>query len=264
MAQHLNNRGRMQGMGAVKEEASMEFFDAIGWYLSIFLWLYFTGIGLPPFPEEGGIGYAAYLAAVHPNVHWWWAWPVAGAAILCADTTLYGVGRWFGPRLFEYRWVQRLVKPERRRRFEHLFHSHGIKILLTARLLPPLRTGVFIVAGAVSFSFVRFLLADAVYAIFGVGLLFFCGTGIMGLVHKYANHEAVYILVIGVVSLLVYYYFRRLRAREVRLSTPDPITLAAPASLVEAVEDTVPRDTARKVMDVPAPVPQEISSLLKD
>ncbi len=185
--------------------------EAAGWYASIFLWLYFTGIGLPPFPEEGGIGYAAWLSAVHPDVHWWGAWPAAGLGILCADMTLYGIGRLCGSRLFEYRWVQRLVKPERRQRFEHLFHSHGIKILLTARLLPPLRTGIFVVAGAVSFSFVRFLIADGIYAIFGVGLFFFCGAGLVSLIHTYANHWGVYAVAAVALAYLTYRYFRRLR-----------------------------------------------------
>ncbi len=239
------------------------FLEAVGWYASIFLWLYCTGIGLPPFPEEGGIGYAAWLAAVHPNVHWWWAWPAAGAGVLCADMTLYGVGRWCGPHLFEYRWVKRIVKPERRLRFERLFHSHGIKILLTARLLPPLRTGVFVVAGALSFPFVRFIIADAVYAVFGVGLLFFCGAGLMSLIHQYANNWAVYLVAAGVVAYLVYHYFRRLRVREVRISTPEPVTVPTPASIVEAVQDSVPARLREQAAEPPIPAPPELSTLLK-
>jgi membrane protein DedA with SNARE-associated domain len=241
----------------------MEFLDAMGWYLSIFLWLYFTGIGLPPFPEEGGIGYAAWLTAVHANVHWWAAWPAAAAGILCADLTLYSVGRLCGPRLFEYRWVQRLVKPERRQRFEHLFHSHGFKILLTARLLPPLRTGVFVVAGALSFSFLRFLLADAIYGVFGVGLLFFFGTGIMGLIHQYANHWGVYIAAAVVLGFLLYHYYRRLRAREVRISTPEPVTVPTPVSVLEAAQDAVPPHSTETAADAAVPVPREMSTLLK-
>jgi membrane protein DedA with SNARE-associated domain len=190
--------------------------EAIGWYLSIFLWLYFTGIGIPPCPEEAGIGYAAYLAA-SDAVSWWWAWPVAGAGILCADLTLYGVGRLCGPRLFEYRWVKRMVKPERRQRFERLFHGHGLKILLTARLLPPLRTGIFIMAGALSFSMIQFLIADLIYAVFGVGVLFFFGTGIVSLIH-YLDHWLGYLAGGVVVAVLLVHYFRRLRAREVRIS----------------------------------------------
>lgn len=237
--------------------------EAVGWYVSIFLWLYCTGIGLPPCPEEAGIGYAAWLTAVHPNVHWWWAWPAAGVGVLCADLTLYGVGRWCGPRLFEYRWVQRIIKPDRRRRFEHLFHSHGIKILLTARLLPPLRTGVFVVAGALSFSFIQFVIADAVYAVLGVGLLFFCGAGLLSLLHQYVNHWLAYVVAAAVVVYFVHRYYRKLRSREVRLSTPELVAVPAPASVIEAVQDSVPPRPPEQTPEPPTPAPPELSTLLK-
>ena len=55
------------------------------------------------------------LHALHSDVvRWPMAWLMAGLGIIGADLVLYGVGRRWGVRLFEYRWVQRLVKPERR------------------------------------------------------------------------------------------------------------------------------------------------------
>src|SRR5690349_17002052 len=102
--------------------------DAWGWYGSIFLWLFCTGIGIPPCPEEAGILYAAGLTALHPEVRWWVAWPATGLGIVCADMVLYGVGRYWGRRLFEYRWVKRLINPERRQRVEDKFAEHGIKL----------------------------------------------------------------------------------------------------------------------------------------
>jgi membrane protein DedA with SNARE-associated domain len=243
---------------------SSELLTALGWYASIFLWLYLTGIGLPPFPEEGGIGYAAWAAAVQPDVHWWGAWPAAGAGILCADMTLYAVGRLTGPRLFEYRWARRLIKPERRQRFENLFHTHGTKILLTARLLPPLRTGVFIMAGALSFSFLRFLLADALYAVVGVGVVFFFGAGLMGLIHTYAHEWWVWAIAAAFGVYLLVHYYRRLRQREVRISTPQVmVSVPAPASIIEAVQDSVPRPQPGEPPPEPVPAPEPISTLLK-
>src|SRR5439155_24287983 len=109
-----------------------------------------TGIGIPPCPEEAGILYAAGLHALHPEaVQWPLAWLLTGAGIVCADLVLYGVGRRWGASLFEHRWVQRVVSAERRLRIEKGFHEHGVKLLLLARLLPPLRTGVFLIAGAI-------------------------------------------------------------------------------------------------------------------
>ena len=87
------------------------------------------------------------MTALHSDGKWRLACPANGAGIIGADLVLYGIGRLWGRRLFDYRWVQRIVKPERRQRIEDKFHSHGLKIPLTARLLPPLRTGVVIMPG---------------------------------------------------------------------------------------------------------------------
>src|SRR4051794_17816108 len=144
--------------------------EALGWYASIFAWLFFTGIGIPPVPEEAGILYAAGLNALHPEVWWPIAWAMTGFGIVCADMVLYGVGRRWGVKLFDYRWVKKVMNAERRQRIEAKFHRHGVKLLLVARFLPPLRTGIFLIAGASRFSFAKFLLADGLYAVVGVGL----------------------------------------------------------------------------------------------
>ena len=136
--------------------------ESLGWYGSIFLWLFTTGIGLPPVPEEAGILYAASVHALHPEVLWPFAWAACGLGILCADCVLYGVGRWWGPKLFEYRWVQKILSTRRRERLERRVHEHGIKLLVLARFLPPIRTGVFLISGASRYSFVKFILADLV------------------------------------------------------------------------------------------------------
>jgi membrane protein DedA with SNARE-associated domain len=231
-----------------------DLYQALGWYASIFLWLFFTGIGIPPCPEEAGILYAASVTAVQPTVRWWLAWPAASLGIVCADAVLYGIGRAWGPRLFEYRWVQRIVKPERRQRFEERFHGHGLKILLTARMLPPLRTGVFIVAGAIRYSFVRFLIADGLYAIFGVGLFFFVGRGIVALIHL-ANHWGLYVAAVLVGAYLLYHYYHRLRQRELRGGPQPPVSvLDVPAPQAVAP----PGATAR---EAGLPPPREASPL---
>jgi membrane protein DedA with SNARE-associated domain len=207
--------------------------DTWGWYLSIFFWLYFTGIGIPPCPEEAGIIYAALITALHPETHWWISWPLTIAGIICADATLYAIGRHFGRRLFEYRWVQRIINLERRQRIEERFKGHGMKILLTARLLPPLRTGVFVTAGAIHYPFLRFLLADAVYAVFGVGVFFFASAWLIDLL-RMAGHWAIYIVGFAAAIYGLYRYYRYLRKRELK-TTPQP-----PISVLELPAGTVP------------------------
>jgi membrane protein DedA with SNARE-associated domain len=136
--------------------------EALYWCASIFLWSLFTGVGIPPLPEEAGILYAASVAAIHSDVYWWMAWPAASLGIVSADLVLYGAGRLWGKKVLEHRWLVRVVPPERRRSIEDQFHRHGMKFLLMARLLPPMRTGVFLIAGMIHYSLVRFLIADGI------------------------------------------------------------------------------------------------------
>jgi membrane protein DedA with SNARE-associated domain len=191
--------------------------EAVYWCASIFLWALFTGIGLPPLPEEAGILYAAGLTAVHPEVHWWMAWPAVSLGIIAADLVLYGIGRLWGEQVLNHRWMQRVLAPERRLRIEERFHRHGTKFLLAARLLPPLRTGVFVIAGAIRFSLARFLLADAIYGVVGVGLVFFGGTALLQLVHSLGNWLFLAGAVVVVIFLL-YRYYLYLRKLELKAS----------------------------------------------
>lgn len=230
--------------------------DSLYWYASIFAWLFFTGIGLPPVPEEAGILYAAGLQKIYPEVWWPFAWLACGLGIVCADLALYGIGRWWGPTLFEYRWVQKFLKKERRQRLENRFHQHGIKLLILARFLPPLRTGVFLIAGASRYSLVKFLIADLIYVVFGVGLFFFFGTWVIEAidqVRQWAGHWAMYLLAVPLIGYGLYRYYRYLKRRELA---------GEPATIIEAAAGAGPEGAA-----APAAAPaamREAKEMLKE
>src|SRR5262249_30691713 len=67
---------------------------------------------------------------------------------------------------------RRILPPDKRTRIESNFHRYGVKILLVARVLPGIRAPVFITAGIMRLTLWKFLLADGLYAIPGVSLLF--------------------------------------------------------------------------------------------
>jgi membrane protein DedA with SNARE-associated domain len=206
---------------------------ALYWYASIFGWLFLTGVGIPPCPEEAGILYAASVDALHPEVWWPFAWAACGLGIVCADCVLYGVGRRWGMKLFKYRWVQKVMSDERRLRIEGHFENHGMKLLVLARFLPPLRTGVFLIAGATRYSFFKFLVADLIYAVVGVGLFFFCGTWIVSLIHRFESTA----LLVGALLVMcygLYRYYKLLRRRD---SANAPM---APVSILQGPKGSVP------------------------
>ncbi|MER3416585.1 MAG: hypothetical protein C4297_10285 [Gemmataceae bacterium] len=197
-------------------------------YAAIVATLFFTGIGLPPLPEEAGIA-AAAIAAMHPEIHWWLAWPACIAGILGADLVLYAAGRLGRERLFHLRPIRGLLSDDQRSRIEAGFHRHGVWILLTARLLPGLRTAVFMVAGAARFPFARFILADGVFAVFGVGFFFF-GTYFFAEAFRrwlQGVHEAqnwlMVLLLPSLLMVLAYRLIRYWRTRDVEKELEPPL-----------------------------------------
>ena len=133
----------------------------------------------------------------------------------------------------------KVLSAEKRQRMEGHFAQHGMKLLLLARFLPPMRTGVFLIAGATRFSFLKFLLADVIYAVVGVGLFFFCGTWILGIVHKYQG-TAVFVAALTVMLYGLYMYYKLLRRRDTR-GIP-----TAPVSILQGPEGSVPEGQAAK------------------
>jgi membrane protein DedA with SNARE-associated domain len=146
------------------------------WYcLGAFLALILSGFGLPPIPEEGIVVAAGAWVATHPEYspYHWLILPVCIAGILLSDFLLYSIGRHFGSRLLEHRWLARFLTPHKREQIQHNFHRYGIKILLFVRWIPGIRSPLFLTAGTMRLPVVRFTVADAVAAACGHSLLFF-------------------------------------------------------------------------------------------
>jgi membrane protein DedA with SNARE-associated domain len=172
---------------------------ALSKYGGVFAALLLAGFGLP-MPEEipivtGGamVGHDAQELKYHEDVagaigggpiayldpmpagltRWWIMLPLCIVGVVLADSVLYFVGRMWGPALLRSKWVQkRVLPPDKQAKIEANFAKNGILILLGARLTPGIRTPVFLMAGILRMPLSRFLLADALYAIPGVNLLF--------------------------------------------------------------------------------------------
>jgi hypothetical protein len=88
------------------EEADVEeFLRSYGW-LSISLGILLTGIPGVPMPEELPVVLGGVLAG-HGLSYWWVMLPVCIVSVIIGDSFLYLIGRFYGPRLLTYRWVQR-------------------------------------------------------------------------------------------------------------------------------------------------------------
>jgi membrane protein DedA with SNARE-associated domain len=196
---------------------SQQFFRDWG-YLGIFLGIIATGLGFP-MPEEVPVVLGGVLVGHTGNegLRWWIMLPVCIVGVIVGDGFLYGIGRLWGPRLVEYGWVKkRLLPPERLERIERNFHQYGVKILLFARLTPGVRAPIFITAGITRISLIRFLIADGIYAVPGVSLLFFLGYWFTdqlneGIVREGAAKIKAVVFLAVIVVVALYFAYRFLR-----------------------------------------------------
>lgn len=153
-------------------------------YLGVLGTLLAAGMGLP-IPEElpivtagAMVGHDSQIPLDAPDyafrLRWWIMLPMCIVGVVLGDGILYTIGRLWGFRVLNIGWVRkRLLPPEKRERIERNFHRYGIWILLIARLLPGLRGPIFLMAGINRLPLTKFLIADGLYAIPGVSMLFF-------------------------------------------------------------------------------------------
>jgi membrane protein DedA with SNARE-associated domain len=150
----------------------LQHFNEYG-YLGVFVALIAAGFGFP-IPEELPVITAGILVGHEDTtLKWYIMLPVVMAGVVIGDGILYAIGRLYGRRLLNLGWVQRhFVPPEKRAEIERNFATRGIMVLLGARLLPGIRTPIFIMAGILRVPFGRFLFADAIYAVPMVNVIF--------------------------------------------------------------------------------------------
>lgn len=163
-------------------------------YAGVFGTILATGLGMP-IPEElpivaGGmiaghragelsedqaviIGQKALESGAH--IHWYIMWPLCIVGVVIGDSFLYGIGRIWGTKLIETNWVRRFLPDPTKQNIEKNYHKYGMWVLLSARLLPTIRSPIFIMAGVMKLPFSKFVLFDGIYAVPGVSLLFWLG-----------------------------------------------------------------------------------------
>lgn len=218
----------------------LEEFNQYG-YLGIFLALVASGIGVP-IPEELPVITAGVMVGHEDTaLHWYIMLPAVIAGVVLGDGLLYGMGRYFGPWILSRHWVQRrILSPEKRAEIEKNFHDRGIAVLLGARLLPGIRTPIFIIAGTLRFPLGRFLVADGLYAIPGVNVLFWLAYLLTDQILEIFNRinayrpQVVLVILSGVAGALIQRY---LLTRRVSTGQPPPPIINKPAEVItHAVE----------------------------
>ena len=181
-------------------------------YVGLFLLLFLGEIGLP-FPEDATLMLSGFLIAggVTKLVP---TFLVVYIGLLITDFSLYWVGKKYGRKVVEHRRLHRIISPERLLKLEDKFKKWGVWVILLGRHIVGIRAQVFLVAGVMKMPSVRFVLADAISAVFTVTIMlalgYFGGNSIQVIKKDAARFEqyAVLVLFLLLAAWILYRYLR--------------------------------------------------------
>jgi membrane protein DedA with SNARE-associated domain len=184
-------------------------------YLGIFLLLILGGIGLP-FPEDATLLLGGFLIA-HYVIKPLPAFLVVYSGLLITDLSLYSVGKKYGRGIVEHKRFHKIISPNRLSKLEEKFSKWGSLVVFFGRHILGLRAQIFLVSGVMKMSATKFLISDAISALFTISL--WGGVGYLGgnsvqVLKKditRVEHIAIVILVIMIASGIIFWYLKNVK-----------------------------------------------------
>ncbi|MBF0298554.1 MAG: DedA family protein [Oligoflexia bacterium] len=135
-------------------------------YFVLFGVLILCGFGLP-IPEDIILitgGYLAYEDLLNEHV----MCAIGLAGVLIGDSTMFFLGRRFGPVLLEHKYISKIITPDKISKAQKYLSKYGNKIFFIARFLPGLRSPIFFTGGTLKIPFYIFFVYDSIAAIISV------------------------------------------------------------------------------------------------
>ena len=182
-------------------------------YLLLFVWVLVDQLGVP-LPATPGILAAGALSAEH-QISFPFAWLIAVAASLLADSTWFFIGRKFGHRVLGFLCKLSLEPANCVRRSQDAHGGRRAPALMIVKFVPGLATLGPPAAGAHGVGFGKFLLFDGIGATLWAGALLFAGRFFGDLIKRnpgvlhWAGRFSGALLVLGVLVLLLRRIYRR-------------------------------------------------------
>jgi len=181
-------------------------------YMGLFILLLVGGIGFP-FPEDTTLilcGFLIFNGVVRPVP----ACIVVYSGVLFTDLFLYFVGRKYGRQIVTHKRFRKILTPERLAMLQEKFNKRGGLVLLFGRHFVGLRAQILLTAGVMRMSSLKFLLVDAISALFTIA--FMVGAGYIGgnsfqIIRKditRVEHMAFFLLVTFLALFLLLRYWR--------------------------------------------------------
>ncbi len=172
-------------------------------YLLVFGVLLLCGFGLP-IPEDITL-IAGGLMAYYGKADVFVMIAVGLVGVMLGDGAMFQIGKRFGYRVFEWKWMAKIMHAERLETVKDKLKNHGNKVIFSARFMPGLRSLVFLSSGALGIPFRVFLLFDGMAALISVPAIvyscFFFGDQINKAVGIIKNVENGIVMVIAAVII---------------------------------------------------------------
>jgi membrane protein DedA with SNARE-associated domain len=184
-------------------------------YLGVSLLLILGALGFP-FPEDTTLILCGFLIStkVVKPLH---ALLVVYTSLLIADFVLYSFGKKYGRRIVTHKRFQKIISPERLSNIEDKFNKRGALLILIGRHVAGLRAQIFLVAGIMRMSPLKFIIVDAFSSLFTitimVGIGYIGGNSIEVLKKDITRIEHIGIL-LGIILLVIYLLFRYVKSRQ--------------------------------------------------
>jgi membrane protein DedA with SNARE-associated domain len=184
-------------------------------YLGIFVLLLLGAIGFP-FPEDTTLILSGFLIAngiIDPLP----AFLVIYGGLLLTDLSLFLVGKKYGRKVVEHKRFRRIISAERLSKIEEKFERWGIFVIFIGRHIIGIRAQVFLAAGVMRMSAMKFLFADGVSAIITVSVMVAIGYFGAGSIHALkedvtrVGHLIVLTVIVVLAGVIFLRYLRNLK-----------------------------------------------------
>jgi membrane protein DedA with SNARE-associated domain len=186
-------------------------------YMLVFGILLLCGFGLP-IPEDITL-IAGGLMAYYGRADVFVMIGTGLTGVMIGDGVMFQVGKRFGYRVFEWKWMAKILHAERLETVKDKLRNHGYKVIFSARFMPGVRSLVFLSSGALGIPFRVFLLFDGMAALISVPAIvyscYFFGSQInqaVGVI-KNVEHGILVCIGLGILYFVAKYFLKKRRER---------------------------------------------------
>jgi len=163
-----------------------------------------TGLVATPFlPGDSLLFAAGMLTAKMGILNIWLLIPLLILAALLGDNTNYAIGKFFGEKVFEIKWLKKLVKREYLEKTHAFYEKHGGRTIIMARFVPIVRTFAPFAAGIGKMSYKKYITFCIIGAVLWVTTLSLAGFFLGSLVADYFGIVTLGIIGVSLLPVII-------------------------------------------------------------